>query len=507
MTEATFEDFLDLAADRLDRATLAVADGTTVGAATCAALSAVTRSLIALSTRYGLLPSGIPAAAWQPAVVERLTAADRAFRRHGRPDASPSAADAKISDAARLLTVAQDLLATHLTTPDPPRQFARTPQGEQLLDAPVRDHLLRRAAAIADQLAALTRIVLSVDDLTRRRPHLEQAYRPRGKDLALAASELADAAAQCPAPTTARLELLPAPVLATSVTYPSPDEDPVHAAEQTRDALRRIATAAYQAAHALRSGEYPPQHTAGDLYQTATHLAVAHTIAAELLTRISPHLPAHAEWNWAEAAARLRASGAAWLRLRRAWGQTVSVPDSGPRSPLTVQATSLVIRLGRLAYDDPAWSPHAGPGHPRGLGELLVPDVLDALCVTISALPCEAAVIAANHARLITDGVLDLHSPDRAHRPDSEGRRFFPLQPAQRAELAVSYRDAASASKTAAADLADLGRGYRTLKEVVVTFASRRTARPSPERMHRQAHQKPRQQERPDGERPIIPKR
>ena len=54
MTEATFEDFLDLAADRLDRAALTVSDGAPVSAATCTALAAATQSLIKLSTRYGL---------------------------------------------------------------------------------------------------------------------------------------------------------------------------------------------------------------------------------------------------------------------------------------------------------------------------------------------------------------------------------------------------------------------------------------------------------------------
>jgi hypothetical protein len=62
--DATFEDFLTLAQDRLDRAAVAISDGAKVGPATCAALAAATRSLLTLSTRYGQAPHGTPAVAW-----------------------------------------------------------------------------------------------------------------------------------------------------------------------------------------------------------------------------------------------------------------------------------------------------------------------------------------------------------------------------------------------------------------------------------------------------------
>jgi hypothetical protein len=484
--EASFEDFLDLAEDRLQRAALAITDGARVGSPTCAALSAATRSVITLGSRYGLMPSGVPATAWQPAFVDRLTAADRYLRRHAQSAAAPTAADELIGDAARLLTVAQDLLATHLTTPDPPRPFARTAEGEQLLGAPVRDHLLRRAAELAGELAQLTRTALAFDDLTHRQPSMADAYRPRGRDLASAAGELADAAAQCPAPSAARLELAPAPALAAAfVAYPQPGEEPAMAAEHIREALRRLATAAYRAAQPLRTGGHPPAHAAGDLREGAAHFAVAHVLAADLLTRLVPYLPAAAGWDAAEAADR----------LRRPWAQSVSVPDSGPRSPLTVQATGIATRLGRLLYADPTWTPQAGPGRHRPLGVVLEPETLDAVCVAISALPREAATIAANHARLVTDAVVDLHSTDRTHRPDDQVQRTFPLQAAQRAELASAYRQAAHASTSAAAGLAPLARGYRALKAAGLVRSPRRaeprTLDQPAERARHAKHQQP----------------
>jgi hypothetical protein len=491
LMDPTFDDFLALAEDRLTRAATAVSDGAKVGPATCAALSAVTRSLLILSTRYGQTPNGALVANWQPGFVDRLAAAHRRFQRHTGAGA-PTRADELISDAARLLTVAQDLLATHLTTPDPPWPFARTPDGEDLLEASTRDHVLRRTADVAHHLSTLTDTVAVFDDLARERPYLADAYRPRDRDLAEAARDVADAAEQCAQPATAHLHISAAPVLAAPVTYPHLDEDPVVAAEQTRHALRRLATAAYQAASALRTGERLPVHTARNLREAAASLAVAHALAADMLTRLTPHLPLASGWNPGEVVDGLRAAGAAWARLLDPWAQTVSVPDSGPRSPLTVQAQSIAIRLGRLLYADPAWTPQTGPGQPRPLDHLLEPDTLHAICTTISELPRSAATIAANHAHLVTNGALELYSSDRSHRPGSGGRRFYPLQTAQRAELVAGYQGVTAACRTAATSLAVFNRGYERLNAMallpdsgrcVVPTGCRRMARSGPQRL------------------------
>ena len=466
---ATFEDFIELTETRLQQADTSFGGGASVSAATCAALSALTRSLITLGTRYGVTPSGAPVASWQPAFVGLLTAADRRLRRHASPSAAPTAADELIADAAHFLTIAQDLLATHLTTPDPPRSFARTAEGTELLNTSVREHLLRRAAEIVDRLAGLTRTVLTFDNLPRERPNLADAYRSRSRELAAAARDLSDAAAKSPGPARARLPLAPAPVLAAAVTYPRPDEVPAHAAGEIATSLGRMASAAYQAAHRLRTSENSPTHAAGDLRSIARNLAVAHARAADILTRLAPHMPTSSDLSVAEAADRLRAAGAAWSRLRNPLLQTMSLPESGPRSPLTVQANSASIRLGRILYTDPAWTPQVGPGRLRPLNDLLTPDAMDAICIAVSVLPRHAATIADNHARLINDAVLSLYSADRAHRPDREGRRVYPIQPAQRVELTDAYRHAASASKEAAIVLAPLSRGYEALRAAVLT--------------------------------------
>lgn len=475
---ATFDDFIDLADTRVQQAAMSVTDGARISAATCAALSAVTRSLLVLGTRYGTAANGTPVMAWQPAFLDLLAAADRRFRRHAGSSVAPTGADDLINEAARFVTIAQDLLATHLAVPDPPRAFARTPQGTELLDAPVREHLLRRAAELTGPLAELTRTVVAFDDLPRTRPAVADAYRPRHRDLADAVRDLADAAAHSPGPAPARLELEPAPVLAAPLAYPRPSEEPAHAAAQIREDLERLATAAYRAAHRLDTGEHPPVHTASDLRAAAKSLAVCHVLAADLLTRVAPHLPGPGS-TLAEGADRLRAAAAAWARLRDPWQQTASAPDGGPRSPLTVQVNSVAVRLGHLLYADPAWEPRAGPGTPRTLDDLLAHDALDAICLTISALPRAAATIAANHARLVADGVLDLYSNNRAERPEAATRRFYPLQPAQRAQFAADYRQAATASKTAATDLAPLSRGYQPLKAAALTSPGRRADGPS----------------------------
>ena len=476
MTAPTFEEFLTLAEDRLALAALAISDGATVGAATCAVLSTATRALITLGTRYGLTPHGTPVSDWQPAFTDQLTAADRRLRRHADPNAAPSTADELIGDVARLITVAQDVLATHLTVPDPPRQFARTPTGADLLDTATRERVLHRVAEVVGHLAQVTSTAAAFDDLTRQRPHLADAYLPRDRDLTQAAHELAAAAAQRPAPAGDPPQITTAPVMAAPVTYPPPQEDPAQAAEHVRDALDRLATAVYQAAHPLNTGEYPPAHTADNLGETAASLALAHVLAADLLTRLAPHLPPAAHWHPARAADQLRAAGATWARLRRPWEHTTSIPDSGPRNPLTIQAAGIPLRLGRLLYADPAWNPQHGPGQPRTLAELLEPHILDAACTAISALPRVAATIAANHGRLIADHRVDLHTTDRTHRPEGEARRFYPLQPTQRAELIAGYQEAAHVSKNAATGLVSLSRGYQALRAETLMTATHPTS-------------------------------
>jgi hypothetical protein len=504
---ATFEDFIDLADARLQQAAVAITDGARVSAATYAAMSAVTRSLLTLSTRYGAAANGTPTAAWQPAFLGRLARAVRHFRHHAGSSATPATADELIDDAARFVTIAQDLLATHLTISDPPRPFARTSGGVELLDTPVREHLLRHAVELSARLAELTRTVVAFDDLRRERPNLADAYRSREKDLAAAARELAETAVQIPGLILARLELelTPAPALAAPVTYPQPHEDPVHAAAQIQTELERLATATYRAAHRLNTGEHPPVHAAGDLRAAAKNLAVAHVLAADLLTLLTPHLPLGPGSALSDGADQLRAAAAAWARLRDPWEQIASVPDSGPRSPLTVQVNSVTVRLGRLLYAEPAWTPRTGPGTPRALDALLAPDTLDAICVTISALPRTAAAIAANHARLVANGVLDLHSSNRARRPEGAARRFYPLQDAQRGELATRYQEAMLACKAAATSLVGLSRGYRAARAQALIKPHQRAAPPQPVQVRDQPHHK--QQQQPDSGRPIAPKR
>jgi hypothetical protein len=458
----TFDDFIELAAERLERAALAITDGARIGAATCRALSTANRSLIEFARRYGPTVQETPAAGWIPRYTDLLAEADRKLCRHGSQAGAQSSADELIGDAARFLVIARDLVATHLTVPDPPGWFARTPVGADILDGPLREQLLCHTAGITAHLAETTRIVAVFDDLGRRRPHTADAYRPRGRDLQEAAHALAEAATFCPAP-----------VLTGSILYPRPGEDPAVAAEEIGIGLERLATAAYQAANRLRTHERPPAHTAGDLRASATNLAIAHALAADLLARLAPYLPARPGLIPAQVAGRLRAAGAAWAALSDQWQQTRSVPDSGPRSPLTVQALSVATRFGRLLYTDPTWTTLGGPAEPRAVADLLAPHVLDAVCRALSSLPRSAATIAADHARLVNTGAVDLYCANRSQRPEHEGRRFYPLQPAQRAAFTAGYQTAAHRAGQAAAGLAPLGRGHQAAKAAALMDAPR----------------------------------
>ena len=282
-------------------------------------------------------------------------------------------------------------------------------------------------------------------------------------------------AARAPHSRDTRLELTPAPVLG-SISYPTPQEGPTTAVEEARSGLEQLATAAYRAANSLRTIESPPTHTASELRECATSLAMAHVVAADLLARLSPYLPTHPGPNLSGGADQLRAAGAAWIALRRPWRQIASVPDSGPRSPLTIQANSIVVRFGRLLYTDPTWNPQGGPGQLRSVADLLEPQILDALCTAISALPRCATIIGTNHARLIASATVDLYSADRTHRPEGHGRPFYPLQPVQRTELTIGLQKAARASQAAATGLAALSRGYEALKAYSLVRTPRPTA-------------------------------
>jgi hypothetical protein len=113
----------------------------------------------------------------------------------------------------------------------------------------------------------------------------------------------------------------------------------------------------------------------------------------------------------------------------------------------------------------------------RAVDELLADHALKSMCALLSALLRTAATIAVQHARLVTAGPIDLYSASRAHRPEGVGRRFYPLQPVQRAEFAAGYRVAARACQTAATSLAPLSRGPEAPQMAALSAASRPVVR------------------------------
>jgi hypothetical protein len=214
-------------------------------------------------------------------------------------------------------------------------------------------------------------------------------------------------------------------------------------------------------AAAAPEAAWSPELTAASLRQTAASAAVI----SHHCQLIQQTLASHAtEFGLPGLAQRLRTSSRAAGRARQAWLQatisweSIQTDTTKGTPPLTAEVTDLVMWTGRLADNDPNWSPamrkasaaRTGPALASTPADLAL--VVDAVRQAASAVVAIAAAdytrirTAAQSGRLLTPAG-DMHaSPERL--PFTRASRN------QTAGLLGAYRDAGTTSvqATAAAD-------------------------------------------------------
>jgi len=155
------------------------------------------------------------------------------------------------------------------------------------------------------------------------------------------------------------------------------------------------------------------------------------------------------------AAMRVADAWPAWRAVATAWG-AITTDTHGVRTPAVADASDLLLRLGRLAFDNPGWTPATRPTPPpRDLAEL--PPGGDRLAAVAAVHHAWVALaeIAAADQRAVHAAVRAsrLHVPTRS-LPDEDGydipRRFAPAMHSQVADLKDAYETAVRTSTQAA---------------------------------------------------------
>jgi hypothetical protein len=153
-------------------------------------------------------------------------------------------------------------------------------------------------------------------------------------------------------------------------------------------------------------------------------------------------------------------SHAGWKEAASAW-DTVTTESYGLTAPAIDDMTDLILRLGRITFDNPRWTPdRAQQAPPRWLGNAArsPAELTAAVGVAHEAMETLACVAAADHQAIkLADRAWRLHAR-RSSLPTSHGisRLYGPATPLQVEAVLQAYELAASSSTHAATMLGEL---------------------------------------------------
>jgi hypothetical protein len=368
----------------------------------------------------------------------------------GTQPAGPLAAS--LSAAATGLAAGRDLMRTHFTTGPDGQWSTRSNWSAAICSAPVTRAITAEAASWSQRLAFLTErlSVASQADAAIAVP-VRQGLAGASHWLQTASAIIT--AAGDPA-TAADTELLHAiPVIFTPKPWPQQGTEPA-------DDLARGITASAARLHAstqvpARHAAWSPDMNAESWRWTATGAAIMFHISELMLNSLAersglftgaPELSSQLRSTTdsaSRACARWRDVAAAWKRITTA--------TRGLTAPGVADATDLIVRLGRLAFTDPKWTPsRARPAPLRDPAEL-APDaaqaavILGAIHHTADTLACVASAdlravsAAVRAARLF----MPTHAlPEYCDIP----YRYGYAHPSRAAKLLVAYQAASDAS-------------------------------------------------------------
>jgi hypothetical protein len=475
MTAVTFGDLLDPGREHLARAA-GLPDDVLRGESVHAAAAAARRLALTLA-RYlaDIAPYGMAETVANRSLGpqvraavdgrEALRIAAAAFRSAARADVpagrSPDTVVAHLTAARIPLAAGRDLLRTHFATRTDGILVHRSDWSAVVISGPVTRALAAEVAFWSRQLAVLiTRLSQAAETSTAVPPTACPALASGGQWLLTATAALTAGQRKAPATTedTALLNAIPARVILPQRPPGDGESGGELAAEVARSAARLRVIVWGTAHQAAWSGAM----TAESWRWTATGAAVTCHLSQLLLESLASRPGLFT--GMPQVALQLRAAGesagracAAWRDAVAAW-DVITTETQGLTAPDLPDLGDLIVRLGRLAFTDPAWTParvrYSPLRNPASLapGPAQFNEVVSAVhhavsaVVSVAATDQQAVDIAARASRL--------HVPTRTLPAEYDvPRKFGNAVPATAAALIDAYQAAGAASELAVADL------------------------------------------------------
>jgi hypothetical protein len=483
---AVFGDFAAAANQRLENALL-------VGDEPAARLPLITRDLyrlVVVMSRYcdDLAPCDEVEASsrndlrpWEHAVLDAGTAlrlAADCLRRGADETASDQAAtpsrQARLLAAATTeLTAGRDLLETHRATDSAGLWGGRSEWAPVVTSLTITRALGNEIARWSRQLAPFT-VQLASSAGSYTRPHMpgREFVTTLGAELGNAGQWLqAAGAAVRPA-----LEIDPVRAADTELLHAIPAamvpqrQRPGTAAEPVADLCRGITISATRLRSAIHGSKerarWSPEFTSDGWQWMAQAAAVTSHISELALRSLASRTselprPPLTETQLRAAADFMADMRATWHEVDRMWDMMITESRRPPASTAMTDASDLVLRIGRLTWDDPHWTPahsHRAPLRPPAL---MAPDA-DAVRVVIAAVhhavDAMAVVAEADGDAVVTASTARrLYVPTRSLPAYKDVPRPFAPAPVSRCQaLQKAYDVALHASRKAAEALGEL---------------------------------------------------
>lgn len=377
----------------------------------------------------------------------------------GAPDAGAENALAdQLAQAARYLTIGRDLLQTHFVTDAdgitrPSSRWAAVITTPPVINAFMNElgGMCRHFAPVISELSATKSP--RHDRPPQMRKHLRDTYH------CLLGLEMAVLQAAAHSPVHARDQqlLYAIPVNITPGRWaPHNGETRTQLCEEIAVSADRLRTAASEAAG---TAHWSPLITADSWQWNASAAAITAHLCGILLKSAGERarqLDAHGALGEQldDASAAIAGSCRQWRAAAAEW-DSVTTDTQGRISPVITDASDLLIRLGRLAFDNPAWTPRSAHRAPPRKPSELAPDNPALLAVIAAAhqaadslaqlADCEIrAVCAAARGGRLHQSALEVHGWHNA----AWGLR--PAGPVAIDKLVDAYRATARNSRQAA---------------------------------------------------------
>lgn len=372
----------------------------------------------------------------------------------GLPDVT---AGLPLADAATALLAGRDLLHTHHVFDQDGIRDGRSEWADVITSAAVRRTITDLAARWAVDLAPLAELLPG--NLAGPGPGgpagAGREFTEAGRWLRNAAA--ATHAAQRADPVSAGDRTLLFAIPAASVSFRDPPVPGETAAELCRGITLSAARLQASVRGAADRAAWSPVTTAGAWRWTATAGAVTSHLSELILRSVADRagqlgLPGGGEIRAAGAA--MAAARAGWQRLAAEWGG-MTTETRFLASTTVIEASDLVLRLGRMARDDPAWTPQAGRDVPLRDPAGVAPDA-GAAAAAVAAVhhsACAFERVAAGDLGAVRAAARAgrLHVPTRTMPPKVDvPRPYAPAPDWQLEPLIDAYRAAIELSGMAA---------------------------------------------------------